>query len=403
MASMAYAGPVSIRQTNESKIITASKQMRDLFAYAARVAASDAKVLITGESGVGKDVIARHIHAHSARRGREFVAVNCAGVAESLLESELFGHVKGSFTGAHRDKLGKLQLANGGTLFLDELGEMSPRMQGVLLRFLENGEITPVGSDTTSSKVNVRVIAATNRNLPEMVTAGQFREDLLYRVRVIHLHVPPLRDRREDIKPLATHFLNRSGKDVALTEEAWAVLERHRWPGNVRELQNVMEQISSVATDDTVVDVAQLPHVLKAAGQAVLPARERRRQLADELFQAIVDGGYSFWEHVHPMFLERDITRHDVREVVRRGLSVSRGNYRGLLDLFRIPASDYKRFMNFLSTHDCRPDFREFRNPTTVMDRRPMTKFPGLRPTRSTMEQPGPAVPAPGEPEHASL
>ena len=401
MASMAYAGQVSIR-TSDSKIITASKQMRDLFAYAARVAASDAKVLITGESGVGKDVIARHIHAHSARRGREFVAVNCAGVAESLLESELFGHVKGSFTGAHRDKLGKLQLANGGTLFLDELGEMSPRMQGVLLRFLENGEITPVGSDTTSSKVNVRVIAATNRNLPEMVTAGQFREDLLYRVRVIHLHVPPLRDRREDIKPLATHFLSRSGKDVALTEDAWAVLERHRWPGNVRELQNVMEQISSVATDDTVVDVAQLPHALKSSGQAVLPARERRRQLADELFQAIVDGGYSFWEHIHPMFLERDITRHDVRELVRRGLSVSKGNYRGLLDLFGIPASDYKRFMNFLSTHDCRPDFREFRNPTTVLDRRPTTKFPGLRPTRPA-ERPEPSVPAVREPEHAAV
>ena len=114
----------------------------------------------------------------------------------------------------------------------------------------------------------------------------------------------------------------------------------------------------------------------------MLPARERRRQLADELFQAIVEGGYSFWEHLHPMFLDRDITRHDVREVVRRGLAVSRGNYRGLLDLFRIPASDYKRFMNFLATHDCRPDFREFRNPTNVLDRRPTVRFPGLRPMK---------------------
>ena len=384
MASMAYAGMSITRQQGETKVISASKQMKELFAYAARVAASDAKVLITGESGVGKDVIARHIHAHSPRRSREYVAVNCAGVAESLLESELFGHVKGSFTGAHRDKLGKLQLANGGTLFLDELGEMSPRMQGILLRFLENGEIHPVGSDTTSSIVNVRVIAATNRNLPEMVTAGQFREDLLYRVRVIHLHVPPLRDRREDIRPLATYFLNRSGKEIAMTDDAWAVLERHRWPGNVRELQNVMEQISSVAIEDEVVDVAQLPHVLKSTGQAVLPARERRKQLADELFQAIVEGGYSFWEHVHPMFLDRDITRHDVRELVRRGLSVSRGNYRGLLDLFRIPANDYKRFMNFLATHDCRPDFREFRNPMNTLDRRPMVKFPGLRPMQAS-------------------
>ena len=386
MASMAYAG--LNRQQSESKIITASKQMKELFAYAARVAASDAKVLITGESGVGKDVIARHIHANSPRRGREYVAVNCAGVTQSLLESELFGHVRGSFTGAHRDKLGKLQLANGGTLFLDELGEMSPRMQGILLRFLENGEIHPVGSDTSSSVVNVRVIAATNRNLPEMVTAGQFREDLLYRVRVIHLHVPPLRDRREDIRPLASYFINRSGKDLLLTDEAWGVLERHRWPGNVRELQNVMEQISSVATETSAIGVGELPHVLKSTGQAVLPARERRRQLADELFQAIVEGGYSFWEHVHPMFLDRDITRHDVREVVRRGLAVSRGNYRGLLDLFRIPASDYKRFMNFLATHDCRPDFREFRNPTNQLDRRPTVKFPGLRPLRTT-DNPG--------------
>jgi transcriptional regulator with PAS, ATPase and Fis domain len=400
MASMAHAS--MSRQHDEPKIITASKQMKDLFAYASRVAVSDAKVLITGESGVGKDIIARYIHAHSLRRTREYVAVNCAGVAESLLESELFGHVKGSFTGAHRDKLGKLQLANGGTLFLDELGEMSPRMQGVLLRFLENGEIHPVGSDTTSSSVNVRVIAATNRNLAEMVTAGQFREDLLYRVRVIHLHVPPLRDRREDIKPLAAYFLSRSGKDIALTDEAWAVLERHRWPGNVRELQNVMEQISSVATDDVAVDVAQLPHVLKSTGQAVLPARERRRQLADELFQAIVEGGYSFWEHLHPMFLDRDITRHDVREVVRRGLAVSRGNYRGLLDLFRIPASDYKRFMNFLATHDCRPDFREFRNPTTKLDRRPLVKFPGLRPTRPVEEQ-DTNVPVEDESSHAAV
>jgi transcriptional regulator with PAS, ATPase and Fis domain len=380
MASIAY--PLMNRHQSEPKIVTASKQMKELFAYAARVAGSDAKVLITGESGVGKDVIARHIHANSPRRGREYVAVNCAGVAESLLESELFGHVKGSFTGAHRDKLGKLQLANGGTLFLDELGEMSPRMQGILLRFLENGEIHPVGSDMSSSVVNVRVIAATNRNLPEMVTAGQFREDLLYRVRVIHLHVPPLRDRREDIRPLATYFLTRSGKELTLTDEAWGVLERHRWPGNVRELQNVMEQISSVGGDQAVIGVGELPHVLKSTGQAVLPARERRRQLADELFQAIVEGGYSFWEHVHPMFLDRDITRHDVREVVRRGLAVSRGNYRGLLDLFRIPASDYKRFMNFLATHDCRPDFREFRNPTNVLDRRPTVRFPGLRPMK---------------------
>ena len=182
--------------------IVASRPMVELFRMAERAAAGMAKMLITGESGVGKDVVARHIHAHSKRRHREFVPVNCAGVTETLLESELFGHVKGSFTGAYRDKPGKLRLADGGTLFLDEVGEMSLRMQALLLRFLENGEIQAVGSDTARTSVDVRVIAATNRDLTELVEAGTFREDLLYRLRVIHLHVPPLRERIEDVRPL---------------------------------------------------------------------------------------------------------------------------------------------------------------------------------------------------------
>ena len=360
-------------------IVAASAQMRALCDYAKRVAATDAKVLLTGESGVGKDVIARLIHANSQRCGRTYVAVNCAGVAESLLESELFGHVKGSFTGAYRDKVGKLQVADGGTLFLDELGEMSPRMQGLLLRFLENGEIQAVGADTPRTTVDVRVIAATNRNLPEQVAAGRFREDLFYRLRVIHLHVPPLRERREDIRLLAAYFLDKSRRQVTLTNEAWEALERYQWRGNVRELQNVMEQITALAiSPDTPIEVAQLPSPITTAAQTLRPARERRRQLADELYQAVVEGGYSFWEHIHPMFLRRDITRHDIREMVRCGLSVTRGNYRGLLDLFNIPSSDYKRFMNFLATHDCRPDFREFRNPTQPFDRRPQELFPGL-------------------------
>ena len=156
----------------------ANPKMADLVAVATRAALGDSKVLITGESGVGKDLIARHIHAQSSRRAQSFIAVNCAGLTETLLESELFGHVKGSFTGAYRDKPGKLQLAHRGTLFLDELGEMSLRMQALLLRFLENGEIQAVGSDATSARVDVRVVAATNRNLPELVAAGQFREDL---------------------------------------------------------------------------------------------------------------------------------------------------------------------------------------------------------------------------------
>jgi DNA-binding NtrC family response regulator len=355
-------------------LIIANPGMIELVKLAERAAASDAKVLVTGESGVGKDVIARHIHVSSPRRRAEFVAVNCAGVTETLLESELFGHVKGSFTGAYRDKIGKLQLANRGTLFLDEVGEMSLRMQALLLRFLENGEIQAVGADHARTTVDVRVIAATNRNLTELVGTGQFREDLLYRLRVIHLHVPPLRERPEDIRPLTNHFLAKSGREVTIADEAWQALERYRWPGNVRELQNVVEQMVWLSPPGEAVGLAQVPPAVRTAGQSILPSKERRRQVADELYQAIVNGGYSFWEHIHPLFLNRDITRQDLREFVRRGLGVSRGNYRTLLRLFGMESRDYKRFMNFLATHDCRVDFREFRsiNGEQPRSRRPL-------------------------------
>jgi len=333
----------------------------DLIAQAELAALTDAKVLLTGESGVGKDVIARHIHANSARSSADYIAINCAGVTETLLESELFGHVKGSFTGAYRDKPGKLQLAHRGTLFLDELGEMSLRMQALLLRFLENGEIQAVGSDRTQCVVDVRVIAATNRNLSELIATGRFREDLLYRLRVIHLHVPPLRERPADIRALGSHFLSRNGRQHTLDSEAWRVLNEYRWPGNVRELQNVIEQITCLASGDGPIGVGQLPQVVRTA-PSLTPAHERRRQLADELYQAIVTGGYSFWDHVYPHFLDRDITRHDMRELLRRGLTTTRGNYRSLLPLFRIPKSDYKRFLNFLAAHDCGVDYREFRD-----------------------------------------
>jgi len=349
-------------EARAARPIAASAQMTQLLNLAERAALSDAKVLITGESGVGKDVVARHIHASSKRRAAEFVAVNCAGVTETLLESELFGHVKGSFTGAYRDKVGKLRLAHHGTLFLDEIGEMSHRMQALLLRFLENGEIQAVGSDSARTTVEVRVLAATNRNLTEMVASGKFREDLLYRLRVIHLQVPPLRDRSDDIRPLAMHFFARSGRLVSLTDDAWRMLEQYQWPGNVRELQNVVEQMAWLSeSPDDPIGIDQVPLLIRAPGSPAAPTRERRRQVADELYHALVQGGYSFWEHIHPLFLNRDITRHDLRDLVRRGLSVSRGNYRAVLELFGMPADDYKRFMNFLSTHDCRADYREFR------------------------------------------
>jgi transcriptional regulator with GAF, ATPase, and Fis domain len=303
--------------------------------------------------------------------------VNCAGLTETLLESELFGHEKGSFTGAFRSKPGKLQLADRGTLFLDEVGEMSLRMQALLLRFLENGEIQVVGGESASTKVDVRVIAATNRKLTELIAAGQFREDLLYRLRVIHLEVPPLRERPEDIRLLIGHFIERSGRHVGITPEAMRLLERYRWPGNVRELQNALEQTIWLASGN-VIDVEHLPESIRTAAHTVLPTHERRMQVADQLYQALVTSGYSFWEHIYPLFLSRDITRHDMRELVRRGLTVTRGNYRAMLKLFGMSARDYKRFLNFLASHDCRADFREFRNGVPDVKQRREPVLPGL-------------------------
>jgi DNA-binding NtrC family response regulator len=352
-------------------------RMSALLEIVDRAAACDSKVLVTGESGVGKDLIARRIHARSSRARNPFIAVNCAGLTESLLESELFGHVKGSFTGAYRDKPGKLHAAHRGTIFLDEVGEMSVRMQAMLLRFLENGEVQAVGSDARPTTVDVRVVAATNRNLTEMIAAGQFREDLLYRLRVIHIDVPPLRDRRDDIRPLVAYFVAKLRNGIAFSPEALQVLVRHRWPGNVRELHNVVEQAVWLAPAE-VVDVEHLPLSVKMAADVVFPIRERRMQVADELYKALVSAGYSFWDHIYPLFVSRDITRHDMRELVRRGLATTRGNYRALLKLFGMPNQDYKRFLNFLAAHDCRADFREFRNGVPEASRRPTLTLPPL-------------------------
>jgi DNA-binding NtrC family response regulator len=342
-------------------IVGRSAALQAICALAARVAAGDAKVLITGESGVGKDLIAQLIHTDSNRANQPFVAVNCAGVTETLLESILFGHVKGAFTDAFRDKVGMLQQAHNGTIFLDEVAEMSLRMQAMFLRFLENGEIQPVGADTMKTQVNVRVIAATNKDLAEAVAAGRFREDLMYRLDVVHIRVPPLRERPEDVRPLVEHHLSHAQRHINLTEEALHALETYRWPGNVRELQNVVERLIWTSLHD-IVGIGDLPaRLLPGRTEAILPTRDRRRQRADDLFKALNDGTLSFWEHVHPLFLDRDLTRHDLRELVRRGLAATRGNYQAVVRLFGMPDTDYKRFLNFLGTHGCVVDFREFR------------------------------------------
>ena len=221
------------------------ESLRGEVEYASRC---DAKVLITGESGVGKEVVARLIHASSKRNRIPLVTVNCAALTETLLETELFGHVRGSFTGAIRDRTGVLEQANRGTVFMDEIGETTPRMQGLLLRFMETGEIQRVGSDRTDGRVDVRVIAATNRDLLTSVQDKTFREDLYYRLNVIHLHVPPLRERMDDMLPLLNRFLQQFARTYRLqtpevSPDVLELLYAYTWPGNVRELKNLAERL----------------------------------------------------------------------------------------------------------------------------------------------------------------
>ena len=233
-------------EQNFGDIIGGSSGLRKVMQQVQLVAPTDATVLITGESGTGKELVARAIHDRSARSGRTLVTLNCAAVTESLFESEFFGHVKGAFTGALKDKPGRFELADGGTLFLDEIGEVPLAMQAKLLRVLQEQELERIG-DTRTRKVNVRVIAATNRDLAKEIDEGRFREDLLYRLSVFPIEVPPLREHREDIAPLAAHFIKQSARrlnrpEPQISKTALDQLSCYDWPGNVRQLQNAIER-----------------------------------------------------------------------------------------------------------------------------------------------------------------
>ena len=353
-----------VRNERPGELLGDSIVLRELQEEINHVARSDAKVLITGESGSGKELVAHAVHARSPRSTKPFVAVNCAGVPETLLESELFGHVKGSFTGAYRDRPGKLEQAHHGTIFLDEIGEMTLRMQGLLLRFLETGELQKVGADQTGGRVNVRVIAATNRSLRDMIGQGQFREDLFYRLNVIHLIVPPLREHKEDIPALVQHFLNRLSGDgryvpKEISQDAFAVLLDYAWPGNVRELENVIERCIVTGTKRVIESNDLPPEVRENRGGWT--RRERRRGPADALFKRIVEQRESFWTTVYPLYMQREITRSSVRDLVRMGLKEARGNYKIVARMFHMEEGEYKRFLNFLRKHDCQVPFKEFR------------------------------------------
>ncbi len=356
----------------EHLLLGNSPLIAQLRADVATAARSDAKVLIAGETGVGKEVVAKLIHQGGGRRRNPFVAINCAGLPDSLLESELFGHVRGSFTGAYRDKPGLATLADRGTLFLDELGEMSARMQGVLLRFVETGEIHRLGADQIEKRVDVRIIAATNRNLLERIASADFREDLYYRLNVIHITIPPLRERGADILLLFTHYLSHycriHGADTPpLGSNVEDLLLGYRWPGNVRELKNVTERIAVRNAGGAIAADALPPEMRLSVSATSRPADgspaslPTHHPIVDTAWEEMVLQGKSFWTVVHPLFIDRELTKTDLREIIRRGLHQTQGSYRKLIELFQLPAADYKRFLAFLYQHDCHLAFHPFR------------------------------------------
>jgi transcriptional regulator with GAF, ATPase, and Fis domain len=368
----------------EVRLVGRSEAIRTIEADIDCAARADAKVLITGETGVGKEVVARLIHQRSARSNGPLVTVNCAGLPDSLLESELFGHVRGSFTGAYRDKPGLLEMAANGTVFLDEVGEMSVRMQVVLLRFLETGEIQRIGADRSHTRVNVRLITATNRDLSSHIAAGAFREDLYFRLNVIRLTIPPLRERVDDLPLLIDYFMesyserHRVARPV-LSDAAMEALIAHRWPGNIRELKNVVERLILKANGEPIRPMDLPPEIFRSVDRtlskldAMPESQVKTRGAVEEMLGRILQGGESFWSVVYPVFMARDLTRDDLRRIVQVGLENTNGSYRLMTQLFNMPETDYKRFLSFLRKHDCHLPFQRFR---VVNSRMPVASSP---------------------------
>ena len=300
-------------------IVGQSEAMQAVFKMVGRVAMSDAPVLVTGESGCGKELVARAIHNYSERSKKSLLAINCAAIPENLLESELFGHEKGSFTGAATQRIGRFEQCSGGTLFLDEIGEMPLAVQSKLLRVLQEGEFSRVGSNATI-KSNVRIVAATNRNLEQAITTKEFREDLYYRLNVLGIHLPPLRVRVEDIKLLAEYFLTRIAAQqhrplLQLSDEAIRVMEAYPWPGNVRELQNTLQRACVLATSDVLLPkdlpLGQMVSVQDTpGGGTVLPvAALSVDEAAGALFSALIRNGDGEGSRELLPWLEEDFTR----------------------------------------------------------------------------------------------
>ncbi|HEX6938043.1 MAG TPA: sigma-54 dependent transcriptional regulator [Longimicrobiales bacterium] len=282
-------------RTRAGRPVGRNRNFVDVLKLAETVAPTDSTVLITGESGTGKEILARYIHALSEREGGPFVSINCGALPETLLESELFGHVKGSFTGAVRDKEGLLVAARGGTFFLDEVGEMSPSLQVKLLRALQEREVVPVGA-TEPVPIDVRIIAATNRDLEQEMRRGTFRSDLYYRLNVITLHLPPLRDRRDDIPLLTEHFLRllaeRAGRErpLRVSGAALEALQRYDWPGNVRELENALERAAVLCGGDVLETDALPSRVVERPPEQLVADRPAANPTLE-----VIERAYIYW------------------------------------------------------------------------------------------------------------
>jgi DNA-binding NtrC family response regulator len=328
--SLAHLGGQLERADWERMMVGSSHEMRQLQHIIRLVASRRATVLITGETGTGKELAARALHLAGIRRNAPMVAVNCSALPETLLESELFGHVRGAYTGAFQNRTGRFEQAQGGTLFLDEIGELPMDLQTKLLRVLQEREIQRLGSSETT-KVDIRVVAATNCNLPRRIEQGKFREDLFYRLNVVPIDLPPLRERKEDIPDLVEHFLEQFNREFkkktkGVTDDAMACLTRHDWPGNVRELRNVIERVM-ILEDRAEVDVADLPEDIV-----------HRQDLAgDEDVVADPSGAETASAAGLIRLPEAGVSLRDVQfELVRQALERTGGNQTKAAQLLRI-------------------------------------------------------------------
>jgi DNA-binding NtrC family response regulator len=329
---------------NFSNIIGESEPMKRLFKLLGKVSQADSPVLITGSSGTGKELVARAVHFNSPRKKEAFIARNCAAFNENLLESELFGHVRGSFTGAIKDQKGVFELADRGTLFLDEVGEMTQSLQAKLLRVLQEGVIVPVGGNQ-ERKVKVRVVAATHRDLPKMIEEGKFREDLFYRLNVVGVELPPLKERREDIPLLIEHFLDRAAKRTGkqrmrFSEEAITLLQRYDWPGNIRELENEIERVLILADEDR-----------PTLGEWLLSDRVRGKSLQKKTYGDIEPPAGAVFETSSLREVLEDVERREIEKALTRyrwnrsktakELGISRSNLLSKIESFALqPPAD---------------------------------------------------------------